>query len=311
MKGKTKGNIAMIFSKTFSGLNENALRYLLPVWMSSFSGVVLRLVFGSISFWVTGLFTRDKATPTTGLQKLRMFALGAVCVFGYMFFLLEGLTYTTPISSSIFICMQPVWVFAICVIFLKERMTPKKIIGILLGLAGALVIILTQKSSDTASAPLKGNMLCLVSSVLYALYLVFEKQMVKHVDNVTISKWTFLGGMFSSLVMICFTGWDAPVLSQPLFSAPMMVLLFVLVFPTSLGYLLIAVGLRNLSATVVALYGYLILVVAAVASYVLGQDHFSWWQMLAMILIVFSVYYVEIAESGNVNASAPSSGNGR
>lgn len=286
----------MIISKTFSGLNENALRYLLPGWMSAFSGVLLRLGFGCVCFWAVGLFTGKSATPTTGMQKLRMFLLGAVCVFGYMFCLLEGLTYTTPISSSIFIGMQPVWVFLICVLFYQERITLKKILGIVMGLGGAAAIILTQKSSDVASNPMLGNMFCLGSSVLYALYLVFEKQMLKTTDLVTVSKWTFLGGMCSAFIMIIFTGWYAPVLREGLFSTPMLWLIFVLVFPTTLSYFLIAIGLRNLSATVVALYSYLILLVASVASYILGQDTFSWWQMFAMALIVFSVYFVEIAE---------------
>lgn len=296
MDGKTKGNVAMFISKTFSGLNENALRYLLPVWMSAYSGVVMRLVFGSAFFWITGIFTRKQASAITIRQRLMLFMLGAVCVFGYMFCLLKGLTYTTPISSSIFISMQPVWVFIICVCFLHDKVTLSKIGGILLGLAGALIIILTQHASDVAPDPMKGNMYCLASSVLYAVYLVLEKLLLKKIDTITVSKWTFAGGAFSALVMLCFTGWDAPVLSQGLFSTPMLALLFVLLFPTSISYLLLAVGLRNLTATVVALYGYLILVVAAVVSYILGQDHFNWWQILSMAMIVGSVYFVEIAE---------------
>ena len=31
---KTEANISMVVSKTFSGLNMNALKYLLPLWMS-------------------------------------------------------------------------------------------------------------------------------------------------------------------------------------------------------------------------------------------------------------------------------------
>lgn len=294
--GKVKGNLAMLVSKTFSGLNENALRYLLPDWMSAYSGVVMRLGFGSAIFWIIGLFTRHNATAVTVRQRALLFLLGAVCVFGYMYCLLIGLTYTTPISSSIFISMQPVWVFVICVIFLHEHVAFRKIVGILLGLGGALTIILTQKGSDIATDPLKGNMFCLASSVLYSLYLIFEKQLLKKIDKVTVSKWTFLGGFFSALIMIAFTGWFAPVLHQSLFSTPMLALLFVLVFTTVISYFLITVGLRNLSATVVALYGYLILVVASIASYILGQDRFSWWQVLAMGLIVLSVYFVEIAE---------------
>lgn len=287
----------MFVSKTFSGLNENALRYLLPTWMSAYSGVVLRLLFGTVFFWIGSFVDRQsRRVTTTFAVRLQLFLLGAVCVFGYMFCLLEGLTYTTPISSSIFISLQPVWVFLICVFFMGERVTAMKIIGILAGLGGALIIILTQQASDVASDPFTGNMFCLASSLLYAVFLVLEKHFLKGVDMFTANKWTFLGGAFSAGIMVLFTGWYAPVLHCSLFSTPMLVLLFVLVFPTSVSYLFLAVGLRNLSATVVALYGYLILIVAAVASYLLGQDRFDWWQILSMAMIVSSVYFVEIAE---------------
>lgn len=63
-----------------------------------------------------------------------------------------------------------------------------------------------------------------------------------------------------------------------------------------MSYLLIDIGLKNLAATVVALYGSVILIVAAGVSYALGQDRFSWWQIVAIALIMVSMYLVEHAE---------------
>ena len=82
-----------------------------------------------------------------------------------------------------------------------------------------------------------------------------------------------------------------------LFSTPMLVLLFVLVFPTTISYLLLPLGLKYLKTTLVAIYGYLILIVATVTSFILGQDRFSWTQLAAIVLICASVYLVEVAES--------------
>ena len=62
-------------------------------------------------------------------------------------------------------------------------------------------------------------------------------------------------------------------------------------------YLLIPIGLKYLSTTLVALYGYIILIVATIVSLSIGQDRFSWYQMIAIALICSSVYFVEIAES--------------
>lgn len=294
--GKLRGNLYMLASKTFSGLNENALRYLLPTWMNAFTGVVLRLGFGSLFFWVWGLFTRKKEPKASARDMLTLFAVGVVFVFGYMFTLLEGLTYTTPISSSIFISLQPAFVYIICLCLRTDRVSAGRVAGILIGFGGALLCVLTQKGSDVASDPFKGNMFCLASAVLFASYLVIEKIYLKRLSSATVSKWTFSGGAVAAAAVVAFTGWHAPVLTQGLFSTPMLVLLFVLIFPTSVSYLLQDFGLKLLPATVVALYGEWILVVAAVVSYILGQDHFSWWQILAIALMLVSVYLVENAE---------------
>lgn len=294
--GKVRGNLYMLASKTFSGLNENALRYLLPNWMGALTGVVLRLGFGSIFFWIWGFFTRKKEPKASARDVLTLFGVGVVFVFGYMFTLLEGLSYTTPISSSIFISLQPAFVYIICLFLRTDRISTGRVAGLILGFGGALLCVLTQKGSDVASDPLKGNLFCLVSAVLFASYLVIEKVYLKRLGSATVSKWTFSGGAVAAAVVVAFTGWHAPVLAQGLFSTPMLVLLFVLIFPTSISYLLQDFGLKLLPATVVALYGEWILVVAAVVSYILGQDHFSWWQIMAILLMLVSVYLVENAE---------------
>ena len=86
------------------------------------------------------------------------------------------------------------------------------------------------------------------------------------------------------------------VLTLPIHWLPLCVLLFVLIFPTVISYLLIPVGLKYLNTTIVAIYGYLILIVATLVSLSIGQDRFSWPQLSAMLLICIGVYLVEIDE---------------
>lgn len=299
MKSYLKGNLSMAVSKLFSGLNENALRFLLPRYMGAFSGVVLRLSAGTLLFWIYGLFVRKDAAVITLRDKLSLFFVGCFFVFGYMITLLEGLSYTTPISSSIFISLQPVWVFIICIFLKTEKISLSKVAGILLGFGGALLIILTQKNTDVAVNPMKGNLYCLASSIIFAGYLVIEKRYLRRLSNSQVSKWSFSGGAVTALCAVVFMGWDAPVLKMDLLSTPVLVLAFVLLFPTFLSYLLQDVGLKNLPATVVALYGDMILIVATITSYILGQDHFEIWQPIAIVMMLLSVYLVEISEKKN------------
>ena len=192
---------------------------------------------------------------------------------------------------------QPIWVFILSVIFFKETITKMKITGILIGLGGALLCILTQKNDDLASDAFTGNLLCLLSSMAYAIYLIASNRILKHVGVMTMLRYTFSGAAFSAIIVSGFTGFEATLFTFPIHWKPMAVLAFVLIFPTVISYLLIPVGLKYLKTTLVAIYGYLILIVATITSLALGQDRFSWSQLIAVLLICSSVYFVEIAES--------------
>ena len=289
MNKQVEANLSMVVSKALGGFNMNALKYLLPLWIAPVTGVTFRLVFGAAAFWLIDIFCKPE--NSTIRQKWQLFMLGALGIYGYMFFYLLGISKTTPVSSSIFVSLEPIWVFIIAVLFYKEKVTWMKVLGIGMGLGGAILCISTQPN-----APL-GNLMCLVSSLVYAVYLVLSNRLLKGVGNMTMLKYTFLGAAVMAVIVNTIYGFDAPILRMSLFSTPMLVLLFVLVFPTTISYLLLPLGLKYLKTTLVAIYGYLILIVATVTSFILGQDRFSWTQLAAIVLICASVYLVEVAES--------------
>ena len=291
---KIEANLSMIVSKTFSGLNANALKYLLPLWIAPLTGVMFRCVFAAAVFWIISLFWKQE--KTTRREKITLFLLGAIGLYGFMFFYLIGVSKTTPVSSSLFSSLQPIWVFILSVIFLRERITAMKVIGIVIGLGGALLCIMTQKSDDLASDAFTGNMLCLLSSIAYAAYLIISNIVLGKVSSLNMLRYSFLGAAVSSLIVMAFTGFHGHLFSHFEWQ-PFLILMFVLIFPTTISYLLIPIGLKYLSTTLVALYGYIILIVATIVSLSIGQDRFSWYQMIAIALICSSFYFVEIAES--------------
>ena len=76
MKNKIReANIYMIISKTFSGLNMNALKYLLPLWISPLTGVTLRCTFAALAFWIISLFTQPETISVGGARHLWLYVL--------------------------------------------------------------------------------------------------------------------------------------------------------------------------------------------------------------------------------------------
>ena len=95
----------MIVSKALGGFNMNALKYLLPLWIAPVTGVTFRLVFGGGSIFGLSIFSVTGRFYTR--QRWQLFLLGALGMYGYMFFYLLGISMTTPVSSSIFVSLEP------------------------------------------------------------------------------------------------------------------------------------------------------------------------------------------------------------
>ena len=91
---KLEANLSMAVSKVFSGLNMNALKYLLPLWMSPLTGATLRCTFAAAAFWVIGWFMPPE--KSSAKDKWLLFLLGALGLYGFMIrALVYGLTTNT------------------------------------------------------------------------------------------------------------------------------------------------------------------------------------------------------------------------
>lgn len=168
--------------------------------------------------------------------------------------------------------------------------------GLAVGFAGAMLCILSEPSKEVASNAMLGNMLAIAASVIYAVYLVFSARMVGHLSSVTILRYTFSSAAFMSLIFTFFVGFSAPLFTGGFHMKPFLVLLFVLLFPTVVTYFLIPIGLKYLKSTVVALYGYVTLIVAAFVSFLTGMDRFEPVVLLSLLLIGVSIYLVSVVE---------------
>ena len=85
---KLEANLSLVVSRIFAGLNMNALKFLLPVWMGALTGVTVRCTFAAIAFWVTGWFVKE--APITRRQRIGLLCLGAFGMYGFMFCYLLG-----------------------------------------------------------------------------------------------------------------------------------------------------------------------------------------------------------------------------
>lgn len=294
MNGYAKGSLALLVARTFSGLNVNAMGYLLPVWIAPLGCVTLRLCFGAVVFWLVSIFGKPENVSRS--DKLKLIALGSLGIFGYMSLYALSISYTTPVNFAIFNAMQPLWVVVASALIYHESIGGKKLFGLAVGFSGAMLCILSEPGAGLATNSQLGNMLAIGASVIYSVYLVFSARLVGHLSSVTILRYTFSSAAAVALLAASFFGFEAPMFSGGLHGKPFALLLFVLLFPTVITYFLIPVGMKYLKSAVVALYGYVTLIVATVVSFIIGMDRFDPVILLSLVLIGVSIYLVGVED---------------
>ena len=204
-----------------------------------------------------------------------------------------GIQYTSPIDTSIMCTLTPIFTLLLAAIFIGNPLTPVKVLGVVLGLAGALLMAFSNEENEIATNPLLGNTLCMLAQICAALYYVFFLKIISKYPPFTIMKWMFL---FSALTYIpCMLPFAGSIDWTRFDRSVLFSLGYIICFPTFLSYLLIPFSQKVLKPTVISSYAYLQPVVAAILSFVMGLALFGWKQVFATILIFVGVYLVSFS----------------
>jgi len=256
--------------------------------------VSFRVAGGAVLFWITSLFVKYEHVP---LRDVLMF-IGAA-VFGLVTnqcCYTIGLSITSPVNASIVTTSMPIFAMILAAIILKEPITGKKALGVLMGCSGALILILTSAAHTSDKVgDIRGDLLCLGAQFSFALYLSLFNKLIRRYSVFTINKWMFLWGALIILPMTA--GHVKTVVTQPIPVRSWWEAAYVVVFGTYLGYILTMIGQKALRPTVVSVYNYVQPIVAVTVSILTGIGVLKWSQALAVVLVFSGVWLVTKSRS--------------
>lgn len=292
---RTWAHLSLLAANIFYGVNYSIAKAVMPDYIKPLALVSVRSISAVGLFWITGLF----------LPKERVNRKDLLVLFGCSFFgvvinqilFLAGLNLTSPINSSIIISTNPIFAFVFAAFILKERITFLKGSGLAIGLSGVLLLILQNGTPDIGSSTFLGDVITLINTISWAFYTVIIKRMLEKYHPVTVLKWTFFFGMFTT-IPAGYKQWSTMDWS----SIPLHIwlgIVFIVVFATYLGYLLISFGLRRLSPTIVSTYTYTQPVLAAYIASMMGQDHIDIVMIISALLIFAGVFVVSRQKNNN------------
>ncbi len=99
---------------------------------------------------------------------------GTFLAFHFLFWM-TSLEQTSVASSVVLVTTQPLWVFLLSVLFLKEKPTRAMWVGLALALAGSMVVVFTQ--ADGGQSRLAGNLLAVAGAIMMACYFLVGRRL--------------------------------------------------------------------------------------------------------------------------------------
>ena len=268
-------------------------KYLLPEHVQPEALTSMRMSFACVMFWITSLFVPYEKVP---LKDLGLLCLCALCGVGLnQGLFIWGLNTTSPVDASIIATAVPIFVMILAALILKEPITRMKTFGVLLGICGAISLILQSTQGSNQASSLGGNLLITVSGFMYSIYLVVSKPLTLKYSSVTMMKWMFL---YAAICAIPLCGGDAAAIDYAHLSPALWGgVLYVVCCATFFSYLLIPVGQKYLRPTVVGMYTYLQPFIASVVAVLAGLDRFGFAKGIAAVMVCLGVYIVNQSKS--------------
>ena len=287
----SKRNLALIGATIVSiiyGVTFTIAKDVMPKYIDAFGFILLRVGGTTLLFWMISLFIKTEKIEKGDFPRIIAAAFFGVALNMLTFF--KGLSYTSPIMGAVIMVTTPMIVLILSAILIKERMKTKKILGIVLGLAGTLFLILYGKSMNNAPKAGLGNLLVFINAVSYGFYLIIVKKLMDKYNAFSFVKWIYLFG-FLMVLPFGFNEFQAVNWTN----VPIDIFWkigFVVVFSTFFTYLLNLLSMKELKPTTVAVFIYLQPLFATIFAIGLGKDELNIIKIGAAILIFSGVYLV-------------------
>ena len=288
--------IAAFLATSIYGINHTVAKEVMPVYIGSSGFIMLRLLGATLIFWLISLFTPNEKIEKKDFLKILLASILGMCVNMLAFF--RGLELSTPINSGIIITLSPVLVLILSYFFLKEKVTVKKIIGILIGFSGAVFLILNSSKTgiNAPNIPL-GNSFFLLNASAYAGYLIVIKPLTSKYNIFTLMKWLFLIGLVLSTPITFNQFVEVNWTELPWFAIWRMA--YVVIGTTFLTYLFNIYALKTLSPTTVGSFIYLQPIITIGFALITGNDVLDTTKLFSCLLVFIGIYLVSIRNKNN------------
>lgn len=136
---------------------------------------------------------REKRVKVERKDLKQLVFLSFLAVPMNQFLYLYGIKFTLASNGALLYGTTPAIILILSYLILKEEMTRKKIIGVMIAFTG-ISIVMFEKGIDFTSDYFYGNVMIFLAVIAWALFAIYGKQLVKKYGSFHITVLSMIGG---------------------------------------------------------------------------------------------------------------------
>lgn len=293
-----KAHLALLVINVIYALSYGFSKDIMPSFIPPLAFILIRVSGAAILFWLFLAFSKFERIQKQDILILALCGLFGVAANQLMFF--EGLANTLAINASVIMVATPLIVLILSRLFLGEQMVLQKVLGVAIGMTGAIALIVSRMG-ELGSFTGYGDLMILLNASSYGVYLVLVKPLMKKYNPLTVIRWAFTFGFFMVLPFGFYQwadinwNWDFEVWWK---------VIFIVLATTFLTYLLTVYSLGKVSPTIVSAYIYIQPVLATVIAVLTGKEKLETFVVLYGLMIFTGVFLVSIPIKKNAKVAS-------
>ncbi len=240
-------------------------------------------VYLAVGVWA---FTRNGRRPPAKLYALAA-GLGVMSYYVSSWLNFEGLRYVSAQLERLILYIYPTMVALLAWVFLKERITPRHVIALVLAYAGVAVMFGAEIGHQGPDALLGGGLI-FAGALIYAVYVTASKGVITRMGSALFTSFAMSA---ASVVFLAQSGVEMMIEPPPPVTMNGLSLRAVLaVFCTVIPSFMIADAIGRIGPGPMSAIGGVGPVVAAWAAVAILGEPFGWPHVIAMTLTIVGVW---------------------
>jgi drug/metabolite transporter (DMT)-like permease len=285
---KTKIYLLMVLCTIFWAGAFIAAKLSAP-FIPPFTLTFLRFSVAVIILYIIIKVRKDKLYKLSKKDIPVFLTTGLVGMFGYHVLFFIAIKHTTAINSSIIGASNPIITTLLGIIFLKDRLNYKRILGIILSFTGVFLTLTNADINILRSFSFNtGDLVMLLAVLMWASYGVYSKYVMPRYSPMILTFYSFL---FCTIILVPFVLYERPwtfITSVPYYSY--LASLYMSIFPSVIGYLVQQMAIKQIGPSKTSIFINLVPLFSILLSVTILKEVLNPIKLATALLIVAGVY---------------------